>query len=92
MADIALGQVVATRGVADWAGESVSRFACVIDAVERHRTGDYGTVCEADRETNRHAAEHGERVLSQYEIGSRRVWVITEWDRSLTTVLFPEEY
>ena len=45
-----------------------------------------------DAAANRFAIEHGARILSSYDIAGKRVWIITEADRSMTTLLFPEEY
>lgn len=62
-------------------------------AVRRHAHGDWGDVCSDDRTENDRAALAGDRVLSSYCTGEdRKFWVITEWDRSVTTVLLPEEY
>ena len=58
----------------------------------RHRSGDWGELNEQDRRENELSLEHGWRVLSSYPIGEGRVWIITEADRSYTTILLPEEY
>lgn len=89
---ISLGQVVSTAGVADWMNGSISLHAAVCGCIERHRGGDWGEVCQEDRNANDAAARDGERLLSAYTVGSRKIWIITEWDRSVTTVLFPDEY
>lgn len=83
----ALGQVVATRGVADC-------FAPMdlLELLHRHSLGDWGTVCPDDAAANDLALIEGGRLLSAYAISGRKVWVITEADRSSTTVLFPDEY
>ena len=60
--------------------------------VERHLSGDFGELSEDDAELNRQAVSEGGRVLSSYRVGSEKVWVVTEADRSVTTVLLPEEY
>lgn len=60
--------------------------------LRRHREGDFGDIDPQDRVTNKRAANTGQRVLSSYEIDTAKVWVITEWDRSITTVLLPSEY
>ena len=85
---IRLGQIVATRGALGClSGDDVSA------ALMRHRSGDWGTVGDEDWRANDYAAEHGERILSVYraELGET-FWVITEADRSVTTVLLPDEY
>jgi hypothetical protein len=88
-----LGQLVATAGVDGWASDSIRvRFAGLSGCIARHKSGDWGNVCEEDKKSNDWSAENGERVLSEYEIDGRRIWIITERDRSVTTVLFPEEY
>ena len=60
---------------------------------KRHLAVDWGDVCDEDRIANELALQEGERLLSVYKKeGLPRIWIITEWDRSLTTALFPEEY
>lgn len=59
----------------------------------RHLTGDWGEVCPADAEENELSLREGFRLLSAYTASNgTRFWVITEADRSATTVLLPEEY
>jgi hypothetical protein len=58
----------------------------------RHATGDWGDLCAFDRRQNEVAMCEGCRVFSSYETSAGRVWVITEADRSVTTVLLPQEY
>jgi hypothetical protein len=61
--------------------------------VQRHLDGDWGEVSQEDREINNAALQNGGRLLSAYRIGSGvKLWVITEEDRSVTTVLLPDEY
>jgi len=62
-------------------------------ALKRHATGDWGEVCEEDRKENELSLKEGFRLLSVYR-GANNVkfWIITEADRSATTVLLPEDY
>jgi hypothetical protein len=61
--------------------------------VERHLSGDFGELDAEDREQNRRAIAEGGRVMSSYPIDTHtKVWVITEADRSVTTLLLPSEY
>lgn len=85
-----LGIVVATPGALDLlAGHGVSA-ATLID---RHVRGDWGDLDDEDRDANDRALLHGGRLLSAYRLSpTDAVWVITEWDRSVTTVLRPEDY
>ena len=62
------------------------------ELLARHATGDWGELCAFDRRQNEIALREGYRVLSSYPFGEERVWVITEADRSITTILLPEEY
>jgi hypothetical protein len=55
-------------------------------------TGDWGALCAFDRRQNEIALRDGYRVLSSYDVLAGRVWIITEADRSMTTILLPEEY
>ncbi len=61
-------------------------------AIARHMTGDWGDLPPEDREANEEALVHGYRLLSAYGDGDRRFWIITEADRSVTTVLLPSDY
>lgn len=59
----------------------------------RHFSGDWGTVCAEDAAANDAALVDGSRVLSAYLLDSGdTVWIITESDRSVTTILLPEDY
>jgi hypothetical protein len=58
----------------------------------RHATGDWGELCAFDRRQNQIALRDGLRVFSSYDVPVGRVWVVTEADRSVTTILLPEEY
>lgn len=62
-------------------------------ALRRHASGDWGDVCPDDWAANNDAALHGGRLLSQFrDCRGTRFWIITEADRSVTTVLLPHEY
>jgi hypothetical protein len=54
--------------------------------------GDWGDVPPEDAAENRLSIEQGFRVMSSYDVGGQRVWIITEADRSSTTLLLPSEY
>ena len=86
------GQTVATPGALaaiEEAGQSP------LDFIDRHLRGDWGNVPQEDAELNTLALDPADpaRILSSYKTHKgARLWVITEWDRSVTTVLLPEEY
>ena len=86
----ALGEIVSTRGAIDAlekAGESPLQFLL------RHAVGDWGEVGEEDWQANDEALETGERLLSAYTTATNeKLWIITERDRSVSTLLLPDEY
>ena len=62
-------------------------------ATTRHHRVDWGELDPADKKANEEALAHGGRLLSAYQTGNgTRFWIITEADRSVTTVLLPEDY
>lgn len=64
-----------------------------IDFLSRHVRGDYGNLCPEDKQLNNLALINGGRILSAFTtLKGAKVWVITEADRSATTVLLPAEY
>ena len=65
----------------------------VMMAMKRHATRDWGDICDEDRRINESALKDGERILSAYSDSRNvRFWIITEADRSVTTVLLPEDH
>lgn len=62
------------------------------DYLNRHITGDWGDVEPEDSVSNDHAWLSGERIFSVYNTPEGKIWIITEWDRSATTIMLPEEY
>ncbi len=85
-----LGQVVATPGALD-ALDEVGIVPFIL--LHRHIQGDWGDLDIEDKEANNFAITHGNRVLSAYNITDTvKIWIITEADRSSTTLLLPSEY
>jgi len=88
-----LGSVAATAKVAEILDKKT-----INDLVTRHLMGDWGNICEEDKESNRQAIKEGYRILSCYDLKQygyddvERVYIITEADRSYTTLLFVSEY
>jgi hypothetical protein len=63
------------------------------ELLARHAAGDWGELDAHDRRANNRAIKDGTRILSAYTLpGGRKLWIITEADRSVTTILLPEEY
>jgi hypothetical protein len=62
------------------------------DGLRRHASGDWGDLCPEDAEQNAHSLRSGGRLFSAYGTGDRRFWIVTEADRSATTILLPQDY
>jgi len=90
-ARFALGQLVATPGALAALDEANTSPA---ELIGRHLAGDWGTVDKDDWRSNDRALLEGTRLLSAYQLPGtgEKIWVITEWDRSATTLLLPSEY
>ncbi|MBO5600306.1 MAG: hypothetical protein J5897_04620 [Candidatus Methanomethylophilus sp.] len=93
-----LGTVVTTQGIRNRIENQLGFAAFVESALTRHSSGDWGDLSEDDREMNDAAIEAEQKgeptdqLFSAYECGTDKIWIITEYDRSVTTVLLPEEY
>lgn len=87
-----LGRVLMTP-TAQAALEQRGTPALVQTMLNRHVLGDWGDVCAEDSANNDQALQNGERLLSVYRVDDQlTLWVVTEWDRSHTTILLPEDY
>lgn len=85
-----LGQLVATPGALE-AFEVNQQTP--LEFIRRHLNHDWGDLDEHDKHANDYGVRHGFRILSAYSLGDgTRIWIITEADRSATTVLLPSEY
>jgi hypothetical protein len=89
MGPLPLGRIVATPGALQVLSEAGEDPHCYL---ARHRSGDWGDLDEDDRRENERSLRHGWRIISSYPVGGKTVWVITEADRSVTTILLPEDY
>ena len=88
-----LGQLVMTRGVNDLVADDEAFAKFVMTSITRHRSGDWGNLTDEDIQENELSLKEGYRLLSAYEAeGLPKIWIITEADRSATTILFPDEY
>lgn len=90
LARFPLGRVVATPGalrVLEEANQNAFEF------LAKHQAGDWGELCEEDIRENEFSVLNGFRILSAYRTRNNvKIWVITEADRSATTLLLPDEY
>ena len=85
-----LGRVVMTSGVhAIVQGGNLNPATYL----RRHATGDWGDLCADDKQLNDQSVKGDGRLFSSYEVNEQlKLWIITEWDRSVTTLLLPSEY
>ena len=84
---LSLGQVVATPGALN-----ACDFSNLMLCLTRHRAGDWGDLGAEDKQANTRALVEGTRVFSAYMVNETKIWIITEADRSVTTVLLLDEY
>jgi len=90
---IPLGQLVMTKGVNDKVADETEFAKFVTQSLARHAKGDWGDLCQEDRQQNEFSLKKGFRLLSAYDRnGLPKIWTITEADRSAITILFPDEY
>ena len=96
MGKFTLGQLVATRRIynATRSDPDFARF--VNDSLRRYLACDWGDLFDEDKATNDESVAQGDgRIMGAYVSPDQKygkIWIITEWDRSCTTILFPDEY
>ncbi len=99
MSSLQLGQVVMTAGVASDIAMNPAMEEELRKCLKRHESKDWGNICEEDWALNDESAKadeegrEGDAILSSYDLSSgATLWIITEWNRTVTTLLYPEEY
>jgi hypothetical protein len=84
------GQIVATPGALQLL-EQTKRSP--VEFLSRHFRGDWGDLCQEDKTENELSLKYGFRIISSYQVSeNEKLWVISEADRSVTTLLLPAEY
>jgi hypothetical protein len=87
------GTLLMTAGVAGKVAEDTDFSKFVTNSIRRHTSDDWGDIDDTDKRANEEAQKYGARILSVYTANDKpKIWIITEADRSATTVLFPDEY
>ena len=84
-----LGQVVATVNALTFANQ---HQIDLLGLLQRHHIGDWGNLCSEDKDSNEEALIMGGRIFSSYQYETDKIWIITEADRSVTTILLPIDY
>ena len=95
MSKFEFGQVVMTKNVAEKSKTDMGFEHFLQMSLSRYLNCDWGDTCKEDWDQNDISVEQGERILAVYYNPSNEdetIWIITEWDRSVTTILFPSEY
>ena len=95
MKNFELGHIVVTRGIDEKIKEDRGFNSFVNESILKYVVCDWGSTCDEDVESNNEAVENGDaRILAVYTYPrtGETIWIITEWDRSVTTILFPYEY
>ena len=87
-----LGRVVWTRYINDCVAENALFAKFVLDSLKRHANCDWGELSDEDKKENDFSLDKHLRLFSVYKKDKFVIWVITEADRSVTTILFPSEY
>jgi hypothetical protein len=87
-------QTVCTCGISDRIAEDAKFSLFVLNSLKRHFSCDWGDSPKEDCLANDMALATDDRILSAYiqKTSGRKIWIITEHDRTVTTVLYPEEY
>lgn len=89
------GNIYCTKSIQDFSEVMPEFWNFCTNSLLRHLRGDWGNLCPEDCVMNDNAVHSGERILSSYsypENSELDIWIITEYDRSATTILFPSEY
>lgn len=87
------GRILMSQGIAEAIAENWDFTIFTRESLFRHLKGDWGNLCDEDKEENERALREGGRLFSAFEEkGKPKIWIVTESDRSCTVILKPEEY
>ena len=92
------GPIVQTMGISILAAQSTENAKTIERCLNRHLNGDWGDLCEEDKQMNQDSLEaeknggYTDSLFSQYTCPFGDIYIITECDRSVTTILLAEEY
>ena len=84
-----MGKIVITAN----AKQKLDEVSVAKILLEQYAEGDWGNLCESDKQLNEDALKNGDRIFASYvDSNDIKFWIITESDRSYTTILLPEDY
>lgn len=92
MARFETGPVFQTRRIATTTEQHPDFFTELAEAYQQYAAGNWGVLTELDKEANEEAIKNGGRILARYNTSHGDIYIITEADRSATTILFRDEY
>lgn len=88
-----IGQIVITKGINAKISESIGFSKFILESIAKYRNCDWGNLNKEDWKMNDSAVENNDdRIFARYNNKEGDIYIITEWDRSVTTILFPSEY
>ncbi len=88
-----LGETVMTRGIGEAMEHDNNFRGEVLKSFERYVSGDWGDLGDDDKKMNDEAVTNNDdRILAKYKTSTKPIYIITEWDRSYTTIMFCDEY
>ena len=87
-----LGELYLTNGIAKTMQYNLEFYNFVRLSLSRYKQCDWGELCDEDKKLNENALKCGDRIFAAYGNEKNKIWIITESDRSCTTILFPDEY
>ena len=88
-----IGDILVTKGINQRVTKDAPFSSFIMTTFSRYMVRDWGDLCEEDIAMNDLAVKNGDdRILARYNNEEGDIYIITEWDRSVTTILFPSEY
>lgn len=92
MPKFAVGSLFKTHGIEIAMNEDKNYIDEIVDCLSRYISGDWGNLSKEDKIANEEALVNNERLLGAYKTTRGKIYIITEWDRKNTTILFAHEY
>ena len=86
------GKIYMTKGINDTIADNEQFSKEVVQALQKYKSHNWGDLCEEDKQLNDEAIINGDRIVAAYKTSQGKIYIITEHDRSATTILFAEEY
>jgi hypothetical protein len=87
-----IGSLYLTRAVNDKIADDINFSKFILESLGKYKNKMWGELKKDDIEANNYALENGERILAKYIFKDKNIYIITEYDRSKTTILFCDEY